>query len=488
VGPHQLISTLPVDRPQDFGSLHRHRSVEPMPDTIAVAGHSRHDELVITNRQRAGIVGLATPTRVEHRSVEQDPVVINIGPDHGGGHVLCVRVGRVDRFCHLFIVALLIRRHTTRGRGTVLAMKVDVAIIGGGIAGLSAGAWLAPRCDVVILETEPTLGYHATGRSAAAYTECYGAETIRRLAQASHEYLTTTADVTSPLPVMFVADSGDPGSIADLLDRFLPLVPSLERLSPGEVVDRCPVFDPAAIAGGVLEPGALNIDVHALQSRYERTIRSSGQSIITSAPVTKIARNARGRWSIDAGDVHIDARVVVNAAGAWADQVAVLAGIAPIGLTPLLRSVFTFNAETESASWPLVVDAREQWYFKPEGPNVLGSGASELPSDPVDARPPEIDVALGIEKINSATTLAIRSVRNTWAGLRTFAPDRIPVVGFDHTTPGFFWLAGQGGYGIKTSPALGELAASLILTDAVPDAIPAFGISRESLSPERLRR
>jgi D-arginine dehydrogenase len=186
--------------------------------------------------------------------------------------------------------------------------------------------------------------------------------------------------------------------------------------------------------------------------------------------------------------VHIDARVVVNAAGAWADQVAVLAGIAPIGLTPLLRSVFTFNAGTESAFWPLVVDAREQWYFKPEGPNVLGSGASELPSDPVDARPPEIDVALGIEKINSATTLAIRSVRNTWAGLRTFAPDRIPVVGLDPISPGFFWLAGQGGYGIKTSPALGELAASLILTDTVPDVISAFGITRESLSPERLRR
>jgi len=366
-------------------------------------------------------------------------------------------------------------------------MNVDIAIIGGGIAGLSAGAWLAPRCDVVVLEAESTLGYHATGRSAAAYTECYGAETIRRLAKASHQYLTATDDITTPLPVMFVAGDNDPGAIDDLLDTFLPLVPSLERLSPSDVVDRCSAFAPSTIAGGVLEPGALNIDVHALQSGYERTIRSSGNTIATAAPVVKITPMPNGRWSIEAGHLHIDARVIVNAAGAWADQIAVMAGVDPIGLTPLLRSVFTFDSGVDSATWPLVVDAREQWYFKPEGPNVLGSGASELPSGPVDARPPEIDVALGIEKINSATTLSIRSVRNTWAGLRTFAPDRVPVVGFDNTAPGFFWLAGQGGYGIKTSPALGELAASLILTDSVPDAISAFGINRDALAPGRFR-
>jgi len=366
-------------------------------------------------------------------------------------------------------------------------MKVDVAIIGGGMAGLSVGAWVAPYSDVVVIEAEPTLGYHATGRSAAVYTECYGAETIRRLAQASHEYLTGTDDITSPLQVMFVAGDEETGSIQNLLDTFLPLVPSLKRLSPTEVADRCSAFDASSVAGGVLEPGALNIDVHALQSGYERTIRSSGQSIITSAPVTRIARGGNGRWRIDAGDLRIDARVVVNAAGAWADRVARLAGIGEIGLTPLLRSVFTFNVGEESASWPLVLDAGVRWYFKPEGPHVLGSGASELPSEPVDARPPEIDIALGIEKINSATTLSIRSVRNTWAGLRTFAPDRIPVVGFDNAAPGFFWLAGQGGYGIKTSPALGELAASLILKDEVPDSISAFGITRESLTPARFQ-
>jgi D-arginine dehydrogenase len=316
------------------------------------------------------------------------------------------------------------------GPGTVRVMNVDVAVIGGGIAGLSVGAWLAPHCDVAVLEAEQTLGYHATGRSAAAYTECYGAETIRLLAQASHEYLTTTDDLTSPLPVMFVAGVHEPEAVQHVLDTFLPLVPSLERLSPSEVINRCSAFDSSSIAGGVLEPGALNIDVHALQSGYERTIRSSGQSITTSAPVTGLTRGLNDRWSIDAGDQRIDARVVVNAAGAWADQIAGLAGIRPVGLTPLLRSVFTFTPGIDSTSWPLVVDAGERWYFKPEGPNVLGSGASELPSDPIDARPPEIDVALGIERINSATHLSIRSVRNKWAGFRTIAPHRNPDVGF----------------------------------------------------------
>jgi D-arginine dehydrogenase len=371
--------------------------------------------------------------------------------------------------------------------GTVRSMNVDVAIIGGGIAGLSVGAWLAPHCDVVVLEAEPTLGYHATGRSAAAYTECYGTETIRRLAKASRDYLATTDNLTSPQPVMFVASERDPGQIDALLDTFLPLVPSLERLTPEDVVDRCSAFDASSVAGGVLEPGAFGIDVHALQSGYERTIRSSGQSIITSAPVGRITRGTDEGWSIDAGNVQIDARVVVNAAGAWADKIADLARVDRIGLTPLLRSVFTFNVGAESSEWPLVVDAGEQWYFKPEGPNVLGSGASELPSDPLDARPPEIDVAHGIEKINTATKLSIRSVLNTWAGLRTFTTDRVPVVGFEPSLPGFFWLAGQGGYGIKTSPALGELAAALILNNAVPDAISRFGITRESLAPERFR-
>ncbi len=367
-------------------------------------------------------------------------------------------------------------------------MNVDVAIVGGGIAGLSAGAFLAPRCDVVVVEAERTLGYHATGRSAALYTECYGADVIRRLAKSSHDYLVSGENITSPLPVMFVAGRDVPQQIQSLLDTFLPLVPSLERLSPQQVAERCSAFEPSAVAGGVLEPHALSIDVHGLQTSYERTIRANDSHILTTAAVTTLAKRRGGRWQLHAGDHHIEAKVVVNAAGAWADEIATLGGIDPLGLSPYLRSVFTFDAGPGAATWPFVVDAAEQWYLKPEGPHVLGSAASELPSAPVDARPPEIDIALGIEKINTATTLEIRSVRNTWAGLRTFAPDRIPVVGFDERSPGFFWLAGQGGYGIKTSPALGSLTASLILDGAVPEHLSACGVTAEALAPRRLRR
>jgi len=367
-------------------------------------------------------------------------------------------------------------------------MDADVVIIGGGIAGLSAGAWLADDRSLIVVEAEDSLGYHATGRSAAAYTECYGPETIRRLAQASRRFLVENEEITSPLPVMFVAQKGDDGVVARLLKAFRPLVPTLEHLGPKDVADRCSAFDSDAVAGGVFEPGALNIDVHALQTMYAQTIRSAGHEILMSSPVTHIQRTPDGRWSLEAGGSSIVADVVVNAAGAWADTVATMAGVDPIGLTPLLRSVFTFTGRPDSPSWPLVVDADEQWYFKPEGPNVLGSGASELRSEPVDARPPEIDIAMGIERINDNTNLAIRSVQNTWAGLRTFSADRNPVVGFDPSAPGFFWLAGQGGYGIKTSPVLGELSAALITSNEFPHRITSFGITRAELAPDRLRR
>lgn len=380
------------------------------------------------------------------------------------------------------------RRLTSRQRVSVAGMEVDVAVIGGGIAGLSAAAWLANDMSVLVIEAEDSLGYHATGRSAAAYTECYGSEAIRRLAQASRQYLVASDGVTSPLPVMFVAQRGDDDSVTRLLRTFRPLVPTLEHLSPKDIAEHCSAFEEGAVAGGVLEPEALNIDVHALQTGYERRIRAGGHTILTSSPVTGLQLAPDDRWTIEAGGASIIARIVVNASGAWADTVATMAGVSTIGFTPLLRSVFTFSGTSDSPEWPLVVDANERWYFKPEGPNVLGSGASELPSEPVDARPPEIDIALGIEKINSNTNLSIRSVRNTWAGLRTFSPDRNPVVGFDVSAPGFFWLAGQGGYGIKTSPVLGELSASLIVSDVFPDRITSFGINRADLAPGRFSR
>jgi D-arginine dehydrogenase len=190
---------------------------------------------------------------------------------------------------------------------------------------------------------------------------------------------------------------------------------------------------------------------------------------------------------VAAGDLEIEAGTVVNAAGAWGDAVALMAGFDPIGLTPFLRSVFTARIPMPTADWPFIIDANERWYFKPEGPNILGSAASELASEPCDARAPEIDIALGIERVNSLTSLGVRSVVNTWAGLRTFTPDRTPAVGFEGEDSRFLWVVGQGGYGIMTSPALGEIAASLIISGGLPQRMAAFEITQESLSPARFR-
>lgn len=366
-------------------------------------------------------------------------------------------------------------------------MDVDVAIIGGGIAGLSCAARLGPDLSAVVLEAEPAFGYHATGRSAALYTECYGSRIIHALTVASRPYLTETHPQTSSARgLVFVAPTGDEEAIEILMQEFGPLVPSLRRMTPRQVEEMCGLFPEPLVAGGVHEPNARDIDVDALLTSFITTARTNGATLMTGAPVTELRSTDTGWWIV-AGGTEYRAKVVVNAAGAWGDQVALMAGVPPLGLTPFARSVFTFDPGQDPQRWPMIVDARERWYLKPEGPHLLGSGASEIPSEPRDARSDELDVALGIEKVTQASTLEITSVKNTWAGLRTFAPDRVPVAGFDPAHSGFFWLVGQGGYGIMTSPALGEIAACLIRSRPVPDEIINCGVSPEELDPARLR-
>ncbi len=366
-------------------------------------------------------------------------------------------------------------------------MHVDVAIIGGGIAGLSAGAFLAPRTSVAVFEKESTLGYHATGRSAALYTECYGEEPIRRLTLASKSYfLDRDEPFGTERGVMFVAPAGDLSAVHELYSTFSPLVPDLKVLSPSEVSDLVPVIDAKDTAGAVLEPGALDLDVHRILTSYATTVRAHNGSILTTAEGTSFDRVDR-RWRIEAGDHIVTADTLVNAAGAWGDRVATSAGVAPLGLTPLKRCAFTFDPGFETAGWPMVVDTGENWYMKPEGPHLLGSAASEIPQEPSDARHDELDVALGIMRITEATSLQIRSVKNQWAGLRTFTPDRTPAVGRDPEKPDFFWLVGQGGYGIHTSPAMGAMAAGLIMDDQLPDRLAGYGITRQMFDPSRLR-
>jgi D-arginine dehydrogenase len=366
-------------------------------------------------------------------------------------------------------------------------MDVDVVVIGGGIAGLSCAAFLAARTSVVVLEMETTLGYHATGRSAALYTECYGAEPIRRMSLASKSYfLDGEQRFGSRRGVLFLAPNNDLSAVKAFYETYSPLVPALKVLSTVEVTSLVSVVPTEMTSGGVLEPDALDLDVHALLTSYASAVRTYDSAILTASRAIGVERLEDG-WRITAGRHVITASTLVNAAGAWGDELASIAGVDRIGLTPLKRSAFTFDPGVRVDEWPVIVEMGETWYMKPEGPYLLGSAASEIPQEPSDARHDEIDIALGIQRITDATSMTIRSIKNQWAGLRTFTPDRVPAVGRDLDAPNFFWLVGQGGYGVHTSPAMGSMAAGLILDSEVPEDVAKFGLTSEMFDPTRFR-
>jgi len=370
----------------------------------------------------------------------------------------------------------------------------DVAVVGGGIAGTSAAFFLAERCSVLVLERERTLDFHSTGRSAAVFTECYGRPVVRRLAMASRQFLFRPptdlfdAPILTERGIAFVAT----GEQADRLESFVAeqqaLVPSVRGLTATEAADLCPVLDPAVVVGGVLEPGAMDLDVHALHSGYQRGLRQRGGEIRSGFGLDA-AERVGDHWVIRSGDEEVQAGVLIDAAGAWCDEVAGAAGVAPIGLVPKRRTAFTFAPppEADHRSWPMIIDLDEQFYFKPEGPSVLASPADAFAMEPHDVRHREEDVALGIDRIQSVTSMSIRSVQNAWAGLRSFVRDDQPVNGWDDGVESFYWLAGQGGFGIKTSPAMGEYAAAMILEGAPPADLSAVGLDPASLGVERLR-
>lgn len=366
--------------------------------------------------------------------------------------------------------------------------RYDFAVIGAGIAGAAFAARAAPQARVLLLEQEPHPGYHSTGRSAALYTSLYGNELVRALSRASHGFLRTPPPGFAEHPLLTPRGRLYVGSNAqrDALDAIAAL-PLAQRLSGETARARVPVLRAEVAAHAVLDTSAHDIDVNALHMGFLKMAKAAGATLACKAGVQALERIDGWRLATAQGDFH--ARVLVNAAGAWADSVAAMAGARPLGIQPLRRTAVLIDSPdaADSAAWPAVIAADASYYFKPDAGLILVSPCDETVSAPCDAQPEELDIAIGIDRIESATTMRIRRVTRAWAGLRSFAPDRSPVVGYDHECPDFFWLAGLGGYGVQTAPALSTLAASLALRRPAPAELAAEPALRaEAFSPARL--
>jgi D-arginine dehydrogenase len=362
-----------------------------------------------------------------------------------------------------------------------MSSQADILIIGAGIAGASAAAELARTHQVLVLEGEDAPGYHSTGRSAAVFSESYGNRAVRALTRASRRFFHHPPADFSAYPLLkrrswlHVASA----SQASALESFLAaedVALRVSRVSPEQALALSPLLLPqTAAAGGAYERDAADIDVDALHQGYLRLLRQRGGTIVTGAQVTALARSG-GQWHLQSTAGAYRARVVVNAAGAWADRVAMLAGTVPMGIQACRRTAVLVEpaAREISDSWPLTVDIEEAYYFKPDAGLLFISPADETPVEPCDAQPEELDVAIAIDRLERATGVTVARVRRKWAGLRSFAPDRAPVVGFDAMAAGFFWLAGQGGYGIQTAPAAAALAAALMRDAPRPPELADF--------------
>ncbi|MGN6090933.1 MAG: NAD(P)/FAD-dependent oxidoreductase [Luteibacter jiangsuensis] len=369
--------------------------------------------------------------------------------------------------------------------------QLDVIVVGGGIAGASVAWFLAPHARVAVLERESFAGFHTTGRSAAHFSETYGSPQVRALSRATRPFLErppcgfAAHPILHPRGALLVGGAGQAERVHAEYEAMRRHTPSLSLLRESAIRDRVPVLRPEAARVALLEPDSADIDVNELHQGFLRGAKANGVGIHVDTDVQSIRRDG-SQWVVNDA---WRAPVVVNAAGAWADVVANLAGVQPIGLEPRRRSAFTFAAP-EGASidaWPFVVDIDETFYFKPDAGLLLASAANADPTHPHDVQPEEYDIALGIHRIEEATTMTIRRPTRAWAGLRSFVADGDLVGGFAPDAEGFFWLAAQGGYGIQTSAAMAEACAAMILGRPMPWHLLDQGLTPEMLGPARHR-
>jgi D-arginine dehydrogenase len=347
---------------------------------------------------------------------------------------------------------------------------------------------------VIVLERERVAAYHTTGRSAALHSETYGSAEIRAITVSSGRFYRkppagfTDHALLTPRGALIAGRAEQQAALQKAAAEYARLVPSVRWLDPGETLRRQPLLKPQAAAGGaIFEPEADDMDVAAIHGGFLKGARAAGAVLRLDAEITTLERK-NGQWKVGLRNGEsIAAANIINASGAWADVVAELAGAKSVGLVPKRRTAFTFDAPpgVPLASLPAVIDFDESWYIKPEVGQILGSPADETPSPPTDAQPEEMDIAIAVDRIQTATTLQIHRINNKWAGLRSFVADKNLVVGYDGTVDGFFWLAGQGGYGIQTAAAAGRLAAALAQGKALPSDIAGLGVSEAVLSPRR---
>ncbi|HEX8525899.1 NAD(P)/FAD-dependent oxidoreductase [Allosphingosinicella sp.] len=372
----------------------------------------------------------------------------------------------------------------------------DFLVLGGGIAGLSAAAALARHGRTVVIEAEESLGYHSSGRSATFSHYGIGNPPVRALTAWSRSFLehAPTGFAEVPLarraPALFVATEAMVGPLEELESEMSRFTGGLRRVGEREMAALFPPLriGPGDIVAGCLDPDGLRLDSDAMLQAYAKSVRASGGQVATGRRIASIRADG-GSWSVATeGGERWSAAILLNAAGAWADGVAQMAGVEPLGLRPLRRTIVVVDPPegAEPAAWPFVKTAVDDFYILPESGRLMASPVDEVECPACDAQPEDYDVALAAWKIERYTSLEVKRIAHRWAGIRTFALDRVPVAGLAPDAPGYFWLAGQGGYGLQTAPAMAAIAESLIVGGPWPNGLAELGATPDSILPQRL--
>lgn len=372
----------------------------------------------------------------------------------------------------------------------------DFLVIGGGIAGLSAAARLTLSGTVTVIEAEQALGYHSSGRSATFCHYGIGNATVRGLTSFSRRFFQEPPEgfsdyaLAKAKPALFIATEAMVPTLADLAASMRRFTDTVSDVDVQQMLEMVPVLRTGgeAIVAGVVDSSGLKLDTDAMLQAYARIVRRGGGTIVTGRRVGAVAR-IDGQWQVTTADgsTH-SAPVLVNAAGAWTDEVARMAGVTPLGIEPKRRTMIVIDppAGMDVSDWPFTKTANDEFYMLPDSGRLMASPVDEVPSEPGDAQPEEYDLALAAWRAEQYTTLPVQRIAHKWAGLRSFVADRVPTAGFAPDAPGFFWLAGQGGYGIQTAPAMAAITAALVTGDDWPAGLAELGVEPAQILPDRL--